>query len=112
VWFILREVRGLYWFGDYRGDLRAVNDSIELCYQFTYSCFLLGVGGKLVLVKLINLYSFAIMAKIIIDTDKWTTQADKAKSKGCSIQYINKLIKQGKIASLPLPVIGLVLVEK
>jgi len=52
------------------------------------------------------------MAKIIIDTDKWITQADKAKAKGCSIQYINKLIKQGKIASLPLPVIGLVLVEK
>jgi len=52
------------------------------------------------------------MAKIIIDTDKWITQAEKAKIKGCSIQYINKLIKQGKINSLPLPVIGLVLVEK
>lgn len=52
------------------------------------------------------------MAKIIIDTDKWITQADKAKQKGCSIQYINKLIKQGKINSLPLPIIGLVLVEK
>ena len=52
------------------------------------------------------------MAKIIIDTDKWTTQADKAKQKGCSIQYINKLIKQGKINSLPLPAIGLVLVER
>lgn len=52
------------------------------------------------------------MAKIIIDTDKWTTQAHKAKVKGCSIQYINKLIKQGKLLSLPLPIIGLVLVEK
>lgn len=49
---------------------------------------------------------------IIIDTNKWTTQADKAKQKGCSIQYVNKLIKQGKLLSLPLPVIGLVLVEK
>ena len=52
------------------------------------------------------------MAKIIIDTDKWTTQAEKAKQKGCSIQYISKLIKQGKLLSFPLPVIGLVLVEK
>lgn len=52
------------------------------------------------------------MAKIIIDTDKWTTQADKAKVKGCSIQYINKLIKQGKLIALRLPEIGIVLVEK
>ena len=66
------------------------------------------------MVKLINLYTFVLMANnmIIIDTNKWTTQADKAKQKGCSIQYINKLIKQGKLLSLPLPVIGVVLVEK
>ena len=65
-----------------------------------------------VLVKLINLYTFVFMAKIIIDTDKWITQAEKAKIKGCSIQYINKLIKQRKLSSLSLPAIGLVLVEK
>ena len=52
------------------------------------------------------------MAKIIIDTDKWATQSDKAKQKGCSIQYVNKLIKQGKLLSFTLPVIALVLVEK
>jgi len=71
----------------------------------------MGVNCK-VLVKLINLHTFVIMAKIIIDTDKWTTQADKAKVKGCSIQYINKLIKQGKLIALRLPEIGIVLVEK
>ena len=49
---------------------------------------------------------------ITIDTSKWTTQANKAKDKGCSIQYINKLIKKGKLEALRLPVIGLVLVEK
>lgn len=52
------------------------------------------------------------MAKIVIDTDKWITQADKAKLKGCSIQYINKLIKLGKLDALRLPEIGIVLVQK
>ena len=52
------------------------------------------------------------MAKIVIDLDKWTTQADKAKQKGCSIQYINKLIKKGKLNALRLDAINIVLVEK
>jgi len=52
------------------------------------------------------------MGKIVIDTDKWITQAEKAKDKGCSIQYINKLIKQGKINALRLPELNLVLVER
>ena len=52
------------------------------------------------------------MANIIIDTSKWITQAEKAKQRGCTIQYINKLIKQGKLNALRLPVIGIVLVEK
>ena len=65
------------------------------------------------LVKLIKLYTFAYMANILtIDLDKWTTQVDKAKERKCSIQYINKLIKEGKLQSLPLPIIGLVLVER
>ena len=49
---------------------------------------------------------------ITIDLDKWTTQAQRAKAKGCSIQYINRLSKQGKIASLNIPQLNIVLVEK
>lgn len=59
------------------------------------------------------------MGKIIIDTDKWTTQQLKADNtigkktgKPVSIQYISKLIKKGSIKSLPLPQLGIVLVEK
>lgn len=58
------------------------------------------------------------MAKIVIDTDKWTTQQLKAANwigksgKPVSIQYISKLIYQGKLKSLRLDGIGLVLVEK
>ena len=59
------------------------------------------------------------MAQIIIDTDKWTTQQDKANnyikkdgSKGVSIQYISKLINKGKLKPLRLDDIGLVLVER
>lgn len=59
------------------------------------------------------------MAKIIIDTDKWTTQQLKAANwirkdgnKGVSIQYISKLIKLEKLHSKPILEIGLVLVEK
>ena len=50
--------------------------------------------------------------KITIDLNKWTTQADKAKERKVSIQYINKLIKQGKLQSYSIPQIGIVLVEK
>lgn len=55
------------------------------------------------------------MDKIIIDLTKWQTQANRAANhngKKVSIQYINKLIRQGKLHSLPLPQIGIVLVEK
>jgi len=56
---------------------------------------------------------------IKIDTSKWTTQQDKANtwikadgSNKVSIQYISKLIKQGKLKSYRIPEIGLVLVER
>lgn len=49
---------------------------------------------------------------IVIDLNKWTTQQKLATERGCSIQYINRLIKQGKIKCLRLDEIGLVLVEK
>jgi len=58
------------------------------------------------------------MAKIIIDTDKWTTQQQKANSvigkngNSVSVQYISKLIKKGKLKSLPINEIGIVLVER
>lgn len=59
------------------------------------------------------------MTSIIIDIDKWTTQQKKAESytkakggKGVSIQYISKLIKQGKLESKPIEELGLVLVER
>lgn len=58
------------------------------------------------------------MAKIIIDTDKWTTQQQKANSvigkngNTVSVQYISKLIKNGKLKSLPINEIGIVLVER
>lgn len=49
---------------------------------------------------------------ITIDFGVWTTQAAKAKEKGCSIQYISKLVKLGKLESFIIPVIGTVLVKK
>lgn len=55
---------------------------------------------------------------IIIDLDKWTTQAIKAANyaskngKGCSIQYINRLISEGKLQALRIEKLNLVLVEK
>ena len=51
--------------------------------------------------------------KIIeIDLSKWTTQADAAKAKGCSIQYINKLIRLGKLEALRIEPLNLVLVQR
>lgn len=70
------------------------------------------------MVKLINCTTIAGMGKIIIDTDKWTTQQQKAANwigksgKPVSIQYISKLINKGKLKSYPIPEINLVLVEK
>ena len=72
----------------------------------------------MLLVKLINYTIIAVMGKIIIDTDKWTTQQDKANNwigksgKPVSVQYISKLIKKGKLKSYPIPEINLVLVER
>ncbi len=71
------------------------------------------------LVKLIHLHIFAPMAEIVIDTDKWITQQIKAETyikhnggQGVSIQYISKLIRTGKLKSLPIPELNLVLVER
>lgn len=53
-----------------------------------------------------------------IDLDQWTTQAKKAATyktpsgKGCSQQYISRLIKIGKLKSLFIPELGINLVEK
>lgn len=47
-----------------------------------------------------------------IDLDKWTTQTAKAKEKGCSVEYICKLIRQGKLKSWKIEQIGIHLVEK
>ena len=58
------------------------------------------------------------MENIIIDTSKWVTQQQKAKNtigksgKPVTVQYISKLINQGKLKSFPLPQINIVLVEK
>jgi polysaccharide pyruvyl transferase WcaK-like protein len=49
---------------------------------------------------------------IVINLSEWTTQANKAKERNCSIQYINKLIKQGKLTSKRIDELGIVLVEK
>lgn len=55
-----------------------------------------------------------------IDLDKWTTQQIRAEQHintktgkvGCSIQYINRLAGEGRIKTLPIPELNLVLVEK
>ena len=49
---------------------------------------------------------------ITIDLSKWQTQAEAAKVKGCSIQYINKLIKLGKLQAERIPELNLVLVQR
>jgi len=49
---------------------------------------------------------------IQIDLDKWMTQQQKANERKCSVQYINKLIRQGKLNSLRLDAINIVLVER
>lgn len=57
---------------------------------------------------------------VSIDLNKWTTQQlaamhhinAKTGKQGCSIQYISKCIKNGKIESYPIPELNLVLVER
>jgi hypothetical protein len=50
--------------------------------------------------------------KYVIDLNVWCSQVDKAKAKGCSIQYINKLIRENKLKALRIPELNLVLVER
>lgn len=47
-----------------------------------------------------------------IDLNKWTTQTAKAKEKGCSVEYICKLIRLGKLECLEIEELGLRLVER
>lgn len=49
---------------------------------------------------------------ITIDTEKWMTQIDKAKAKGCKPQYISELIRLGKLKSWKIDELGLHLVER
>lgn len=55
---------------------------------------------------------------IVIDLDKWTTQSNKAKQyqsqkgKGCSVEYISKLINKGKLKHWKIEELGINLVEK
>jgi hypothetical protein len=50
--------------------------------------------------------------RIIIDLNKWQTQTQLAKEKGCSVEYICKLIRLGKLNTWKIPELGLHLVEK
>lgn len=55
---------------------------------------------------------------ITIDLNQWTTQTDKAANyvskngKACSVEYISKLIRLGKLKSWKIEEIGVHLVEK
>ena len=54
---------------------------------------------------------------VTIDLSKWTTQTDKAanwpgKNGSVSVEYICKLIKQGKLKSWKIEALGLHLVER
>lgn len=52
---------------------------------------------------------------VVIDLDVWTTQSKKAATyngKGCSPEYISKLIKKGKIKNWKIDELSINLVEK
>lgn len=49
---------------------------------------------------------------IVINLSEWMTQADKAREKGCSKQYISELIRNGKLKSRKIPELGLHLVQR
>lgn len=56
---------------------------------------------------------------IVIDLDKWTTQINKAKTYptklngiGCSVEYICKLVREGKLKSWKIDELNLHLVER
>jgi hypothetical protein len=49
---------------------------------------------------------------IRINLDEWTSQAQLAKERGCSIQYISKLIKSGKLESWRIEELRTVLVKR
>lgn len=50
--------------------------------------------------------------QITINLDQWTSQAQYAQERKTSIQYINKLIKQGKLNSWEIKELRLVLVKR
>lgn len=57
--------------------------------------------------------------KIVIDLDKWTTQVDKAANyiskngkEGCTVEYICKLVRLGKLKGWKIEELNLHLVEK
>jgi hypothetical protein len=50
--------------------------------------------------------------EITINLDKWTSQAQYAKERQTSIQYINKLIRQGKLESWEIKELRVVLVKR
>ena len=53
-----------------------------------------------------------------IDLSQWTTQTQKAATyptrngKGCKVEYICKLVREGKLKSWKIPELGINLVEK
>jgi hypothetical protein len=49
---------------------------------------------------------------ITIDLNKWITQVEAARIKGCKPQYISELIKLGKVNTNEIPELGLKLVER
>lgn len=56
---------------------------------------------------------------ITIDLDQWQTQQEYANNyiskegkKGCTVQYVSKLVRYNKIDNLPIPELGIVLVKR
>lgn len=52
------------------------------------------------------------MGKVVIDTDKWTTQAKLAKKLKTSRQNISNRVKRNQIATKEIAELNLVLVDK
>lgn len=50
--------------------------------------------------------------EITINLDRWTSQAQYAAERKTSIQYINKLIRQGKLESWEIKELRVVLVKR
>jgi hypothetical protein len=69
--------------------------------------------------KILNPKNNIKMSKLTIDLDKWQTQQQKAEctpkkdgTGNISVQYVSKLIRLGKLKSLPIPELKIVLVER